>query len=169
VARGVVLSAALYEELDLYLLSLQKSIEKRSDNFVNSSYISDFYSKEEILKIIRERFKSYGFKEKNIKEIISDYKLKYNLWIRHKKAFKNFVDNWVYEREVIMQLIKNSKKLLKVLDRSGIKFRLNKDYKFAFLNAHFIRRRFTIGDLASFVGFLDERVYRRVRRRVSSE
>lgn len=117
---------------------------------------------------ICENFSKQGFENDSISEIISDYKIKYEKWISNKDEILKWSTGWSGEKLKIQSLFKAGDQLNSAIQKIQIKIELDKNWKFAFLNAHFIRRRFTVADLLYFMGELDDGLYRKVVARIGN-
>lgn len=131
----------------------------------------------ELEKNIRKDFLDYGFDEININEMLNDYKIKFDKWIAAKNSVSEFINNWDIEKIKIQKLLKSGDELKKSLQQAEVSLKLNdfnppidpQELKFAFLHAHFIRRRFTIGDFLYFAGKLDKQLFERVIKSVGND
>jgi glycerol-1-phosphate dehydrogenase [NAD(P)+] len=147
-----VLSAYVYEEL----ISMQELDFK-------------FPYWNEIEKTIRDNFSKNGFDNLSISEMISDYKIKYDKWISNSEEILEWSRGWSSEKNKIQSLLKSGEELKLAIQKIGIKINFNADWRFAFLNAHFIRRRFTVADLLHFMGRLDAGLYDELVGRITNE
>lgn len=147
-----VLSAYVYEEL----LSIDELDLK-------------FPEWEECENQIKNNFGGFGFSEKAIFEMIKDYKIKYEKWISNKDEILKWAAGWSDEKSKLSDLSENADKLKSAIQKIGLKIELDDEWKFAFLNAHMIRRRFTVADLLYFMGKLNSGLYDKVVARVAGE
>jgi glycerol-1-phosphate dehydrogenase [NAD(P)+] len=162
VALATVMSAYLYE----YLIN--------DFDIIAVPFESFFPAKNIMEDIIRTNFLEKGLNIENINEILNDYSIKYKRWNDAESGVKKFIDNWEDEKKILKSLTLEGDKLKKALLEAGMSFNLNhfdpeidlKDLKFAFLNAPYIRRRFTVGDLFALCGELKEETFRRVYSRL---
>lgn len=162
VALATVLSAYLYE----YLIN---------DFDIKAVPFKSFFPGKNIMEdIIRTNFLGKGLNLQNINEILNDYSIKYKRWNDAESGVKNFIDNWDVEKKILKSLTLEGDKIKNALLDAGMSFNLSdfdpkidlQDLKFAFLNAPYIRRRFTVGDLFALCGELKEEAFSRVYSRL---
>ncbi len=122
----------------------------------------------EIENQIRRNFSDAGFNKGSILEMISDYKIKFEKWISNREEILKWAAGWSQEKSKIFGLIKTGDELKSAIQKIKINIDLDEDWKLAFMNAHFIRRRFTVADLLYFMGKLDSDLYARVVRRIGN-
>lgn len=146
-----VLSAYVYEEL----LAMNK-------------LDLEFPEWPEIENQIKKNFSHVGFDDHSISEMISDYKIKYEKWIANHDEILKWADGWLDEKPKIFGLLKTGDELKSAIQKIGIPINLDKNWKLAFANAHFIRRRFTVADLLYFMGKLNDDLYVRVVSRIGN-
>ena len=118
-------------------------------------------------KKMKSAFLSKNFSEKAILEMLTDYKIKYNKWIKAKDNIYEFFKLWNLEKENLRSLLKTGNEIKNALKKIGIEIKLPNEMKFAFQNAHFIRKRFTSADLFFFLNKLNSGLYKRIAKRVS--
>ena len=147
-----VLSAYVYEKL----LSMERLDLK-------------FPEWKEVEKQVRKNFMEKGFHGDVISEMLADYKIKYDKWISNHDEILKWSAGWSAEKNRIKKLLKSGDELKSAIQKIGIKINFNNDWEFAFLNAHFIRRRFTVADLLYFMGKLDRGLYGELVGRILNE
>jgi glycerol-1-phosphate dehydrogenase [NAD(P)+] len=178
-----------YEHVISHILDMKAGIDGRETELhgiqVGVASVISAYIYEELLAIneldlkfpewlkienqIRENFSKVGFDNNSISEIISDYKIKYEKWIANHDEILKWAAGWSQEKSKIFKLLKTGDELKLSLQKIGIPIKLDEDWKFAFKNAHFIRRRFTVADLLYFMGKLNNDLYSRVTGRIRGE
>ncbi|MBA4336586.1 hypothetical protein C0416_02310 [bacterium] len=126
----------------------------------------------EVEEKIKREFFAKGFSNDSVLEMIADYKIKYDKWIESKKDIIEFFKFWDSEKKIIRGLIKSGDEIKSALKEIGINISTRafpKEMEFAFLSAHFIRRRFTLADLFFFLNKLNSGLYKSIVERVSVE
>lgn len=148
----------------LVAYAYESLLEENEDSFQENL---KFPKWNEIKKNMRHKFLAKGFSEKTILEMLSDYKIKYDKWIKSENNIREFFKLWKVEKKNLCSLLKSGDEIKNALNRIGIKIDIPKEMEFAFTNAHFIRKRFTSADLFFFLNKLNSSLYRRVLKRVS--
>lgn len=153
VAIATLLAAYAYEELLTY-----------KEPFLTSSV--SFPDISDIEKTMKSDFKKQGFSSKAIKEMLSDYHVKYDKWIDAKNTIHEFIKLWDLEKKKLQSLVKKGDEIKRALDDIGLDYTMPEGMEFAFTHAHFIRKRFTSADLFFFLNKLNSGLYKRVVERV---
>ncbi|MFC1647407.1 iron-containing alcohol dehydrogenase [Patescibacteria group bacterium] len=178
-----------YEHVISHVLDMKAGVDRRESDLhgiqVGIASVLSAYVYEELLALdeldlkfldwsecenqIQENFGAAGFDEDSILEMISDYKIKYDKWTNNHDEILKWAAKWSDEKLKINRLLKTGDELKSAIQKIGIKTKLNENWEYAFLNAHFIRRRFTVADLLYFMGKLDDGLYVKVAGRVGVE
>ena len=136
-------------------------------------------SEEEAFNDIVKRFRQFDPDKKSLDEIWSHYAEKLKRWRKNQPLFEQFLLDWEKPggpRDQITGKLKPAEEIIKALYWSGnptAPEELNpsvssEQMKFAFLNARFLRDRFTIADIMGFAGMLDDAFWNRVDAKVRS-
>jgi glycerol-1-phosphate dehydrogenase [NAD(P)+] len=129
------------------------------------------YPDENLMKrLIETRFSMIDPGGKVGKECWTDYQQKLSAWQDHRKEFKSVLHNWEDFRAKIENEIRPAEKLIEILRAIGSPLTWGEidppmeeeRVKFAFMNAPFMRKRFTIGDLLIFLNWDREALWERV-------
>jgi len=178
-----------YEHVISHVLDMKAGVDGSETELhgiqVGLASVLSAYAYEELLKMdelrlifpewnevenqIHENFSKQGFEDDSISEMIADYKIKYEKWISNKEEILKWTAEWLDEKSKIQSLLKTGDELKSSIQKIGIKIELDENWKFAFMNAHFIRRRFTVADLLYFMRELDDGLYSKVVSRVGNE
>lgn len=149
VGIATLLVAYAYEQL---LLHDEKSIQN----------LLSFPNWEKVESKMRENFSSQGFSNEAISEMLNDYKIKYDKWMKEENNIREFFKLWDIEKNAIKKLLKTGDEIKNALNGIGIETGMPENMDFAFNNAHFIRKRFTSGDLLFFINKLNSGLYKSI-------
>ncbi len=108
-------------------------------------------------------------------ECWNDYKKKLETWHAMRPRFETFLANWEQEKAVIRSMIESAESFAAAMQAAGhpllfeeLNVPISEDQgRWAFHNAHLMRKRFSAGDLVYYLGWFDEkwtdRVFARMR------
>lgn len=100
------------------------------------------------------------------KECAGDYAQKLDLWRQKRESFEQFLGNWNSEKAKLQEHLMVPEQYVELLRQIGHPLRFEemetplteKEVRWAFHNAHLMRKRFTIGDLGFLGGMFDDAV-----------
>ena len=103
-------------------------------------------------------------------ECWSDYSIKLEAWHGARERFEAMLADWPRERERLSSLLTSPEEVVQVLAAAGAPLRFpeleppvsEQEGRWAFQNAHLMRKRFSAGDLYYLLGWLDRGLTERV-------
>jgi glycerol-1-phosphate dehydrogenase [NAD(P)+] len=103
-------------------------------------------------------------------ECWSEYRQKLDQWHTHRRDFEEFLRDWPAVRAKLESLVRPPELLVKILRELGAPLHFDElnppmtedQLRFAFFNAPFIRRRFSLGDLLLFLNWDLSRLWQQV-------
>ena len=146
-------------------------IEEFSPNKIDVSLC--YPSEKEAFDEVVSRFGHLAPDGKSVNEIWTHYKEKLILWKQKRALFEKFLEDWDKAggpKDQISAKLTSAEKIIEALYLSGnptLPEELTppvtpEQMKFAFLNARFIRNRFTISDIIDFTGMMNDSFWKRV-------
>ncbi len=104
------------------------------------------------------------------RECLSDYTQKLANWKKNRPVFENYLANWKAHRVALETHLMPVDAFVNILRSFGHPMRFEdlevpltrEEVRWAFFNAHLMRKRFTIGDFAYFCGMFDEETCTRI-------
>ncbi|RLA32938.1 MAG: hypothetical protein DRR15_11040 [Gammaproteobacteria bacterium] len=151
-ALATVLSLLLYRHI----------IEKLDAGAIN---INTCYPDEKTMRRkIDTVFKQIDTSGAAAAECASDYMQKLEKWRLARPLFETFLSNWEQEKTRLQKHLMSPEQFIDLLCKIGHPLRFEElevplgrdEVRWAFKNAHLMRKRFAIGDLAFLGGFFDE-------------
>jgi glycerol-1-phosphate dehydrogenase [NAD(P)+] len=124
---------------------------------------------------VRETFEPLDPSGKMGQECWSDYSKKLQGWHAARPAFESFLANWPAEYDQLRELVPSAEECVRALATAGLPLRFEElptpipedQARWAFMNAHLMRNRFSSADLFQYLDWFDEaftdRVFTRMR------
>jgi glycerol-1-phosphate dehydrogenase [NAD(P)+] len=127
-------------------------------------------SAQEMEPVVRDTFAELDPSGRMADECWSDYSIKLEAWHGARERFESMLADWPRERERLSSLLTSPEEVVRVLAAAGAPLRFpeleppltEREGRWAFQNAHLMRKRFSAGDLYYLLGWLDRGLTERV-------